>query len=207
MSDYIDKIANSKLTDFEDISDITAYDMSSRVRKAEVNEILVLRNKSGYYALIQVLKINKDKNLVTVRYRIISEKLKSTWQPEPEKYISRNKSGKVKFDFSDNNGRFIIGNGEYEFITRWGGRGFRKIYLLDDDIKSIALLNGTKVIKNLSEIQNLAKVNRVADLSVGNRAVLENSNGKFAIIKIIEANTEGYSSDKDEVVFEYEILY
>jgi hypothetical protein len=38
------------------------------------------------------------------------------------------------------------------------------------------------------------------------RVIIGNEDGRFALITVIDAETEGHSSDVDKVVFEYEIL-
>jgi len=63
-------------TEFEQISDASAYDFTSRVRTLKVGEIAVLRNANGFYAVVQVLRIEDDtrgaaSDALTIRYAIL----------------------------------------------------------------------------------------------------------------------------------------
>lgn len=208
-SDNIAGIASSKVTDFKSVGDFTAYDMSSRSRTATINEILVLKNKAGYYALVQVSKISYDKdiaskNLLTIKYKIIPYKLSSTWKYVPELYISKRKSGRITFKYENNSKIFVIGEKDYEFTTYWSTATASAVYLYTFYVKSLAKVPDDAVLRSSSDASRFPNTKYRAEIfKAGNKAVLGNSQGKYAVIKVISVNT---SVDDKEVVFEYEIL-
>jgi hypothetical protein len=65
-------------TEFEQISDASSYDFTSRARTVKTGEIAVLRNVEGFYAAIQVLQVDDDSrgapsDALTMRYRILPD--------------------------------------------------------------------------------------------------------------------------------------
>lgn len=195
-ADKLDGIANSKITDFAEIGDFTAYDRSSRVRELSLSQILVLRNSDGYFALMQIAKISRTTGQLTVRYKVIPDKRQSKWKPDPAYYINRRTSGRVRFRYEDNNGDFAIGEGNERFNLHFGGAGRNKVRLYYNNVVSTSTNTGTVTVVGDQ---------RTSDLEVGDQITVFNKNGWRAVIKIIEAKTIGYNSDTDEVVFEYEI--
>lgn len=65
-------------TGFEQISDASTYDFSSRVRTLQTGEIAVLRNANGFYAVLQVIQVEDDSrdatsDALTIRYVILPD--------------------------------------------------------------------------------------------------------------------------------------
>jgi hypothetical protein len=63
-------------TSFEQISDVSAYDFTSRARTLRTGEIAILRNTNGFYAAMQILQIEDDSrgaasDALTIRYVIL----------------------------------------------------------------------------------------------------------------------------------------
>lgn len=63
-------------TKFEQISDASAHDFTSRVRTVKTGEIAVLRNANDFYAAVQVLRVEDDSrgapsDALTIRYVIL----------------------------------------------------------------------------------------------------------------------------------------
>jgi hypothetical protein len=64
------------VTEFEQITDASAYDFTSRIRTVKVGEIAVLRNANEFYAGVKVLRIEDDRrgaasDALTIRYVIL----------------------------------------------------------------------------------------------------------------------------------------
>lgn len=64
------------VTGFDQISDASAYDSTSRVRTLRTGEIAVLRNSNGFYAAVQILRVEDDNrgapsDALTIRYVIL----------------------------------------------------------------------------------------------------------------------------------------
>jgi hypothetical protein len=81
------------------------------------------------------------------------------------------------------------------------------------NIKQVALVNDAAPINNSRDASRYPKNGGAIQITVGQRAVLRNSKGKYAVVTVIGIEGEGYYSvkkkalsDVDEVVFKYEIL-
>jgi hypothetical protein len=64
--------------DFGQIKDASAYDFTSRVRTVKTGEIAVLRNTNGFYAAIEVVRVEDDSrgapsDALTIRYAILPD--------------------------------------------------------------------------------------------------------------------------------------
>lgn len=203
-SDHLAGIANTKLTDFSLINDVTGYDMSSRVREAKTNEILVVKNKAGFYALVQIKTISYlgsvvADHILTIRYKIIPQKLQSTWKPTPEKYVSRSKSGRVVFNFNNNDGIFTLGENDFKVVTKWDKSDADGVFLFSTYAKSVSIVPDDSGVQKPKGTQILKALDWLVRLSEGKSAVLRNSNGSGALIKVV-------SVIGDEVVFEYQVI-
>jgi hypothetical protein len=203
-SDYSDGVSKSRLKSFESITDVTAYDMSSRARLIDLNEVVIFKNKSNYYVMVQVLKVSPTDNILSIRYKIIPNQFQSTWKYNPSLYVSKSKIGKVTFDTSNNNHWFTIGENDYSFITFWSNRSVGSAWFSDfgTDIDYIATVNDSLLIKNAIDASRYKKNERSIMLGIGNRGIIKNKKGKFAIITLIAVD----SKNPDVITFEYEIL-
>ena len=206
IADHLAGIANSKQTNLSSIADITAFDMSSRVRTVKAGQFLILKNQAGYYAVVSVDKIDNQRSTVTISFNIVREKLNSTWTYDAAKYLARSQQGRANFNYNDNSGKFTLGQGKGEFLLFWGGGGYRQARLYNDYLSSIALVPPNLTLATVADAAKLPPAGRTLDLSAGQSAVIQNRNGKYALITVVSAQTEGYSSEVDEVVFTYEIL-
>lgn len=54
----------------------------------------------------------------------------------PERYVSPALSGTVTFDYSNNNGRYVVGAGDFAFETAWSGASDTAIHAYRDPPKS-----------------------------------------------------------------------
>ena len=140
-------------------------------------------------------------------FQTIKESAKQTFFPSSEKYVSPAPRGRVTFDYSNNNGRYCIGAGVVMFETHWSKSSDRNIYLLNDP-ESISTVAVVKDEKEIGEIENAHAYDgssRSRSSNVGQIAILKNTNGFFAAIKIqrIEDDTRG--SVYDEITFDYVI--
>jgi hypothetical protein len=216
-SDFNDGIANTKITSLDNIPDATAFDRSSRYRIITLNEVAVVKNKLNYYALVQVLKISQAEHLLSIRYRILPSKLESTWK---NNHYSKSNSGKITFDLSNNNHTFTIGENDFSFDTHWSRCSSECIFLLDFPYFGPAQLNIAHVVVvtdalpiiNGRDAARYSKVERAISLKKGQRAILKNVKGKYALLTIVDIKASGAikidpaAADIDQVVFEYQIL-
>lgn len=140
-------------------------------------------------------------------FKNIKEFAQQTFLPSSEKYVSPAKTGKVTFDYSNNNGKYSIGHGNYLFEVKFSKSGSTSIQLINgtSSVKTIAI---AKDIRDFSEIKDA----RIYDTSSTIRrpkldevAVLQNINGFFAAIKIIDIKDDTRGDKNDEITFEYKI--
>lgn len=125
--------------------------------------------------------------------------------PSSEKYVSPSTNGKVTFDYSNNNGRYCIGQESLLFEISFSKGSDTSIYIYND----AASLDTVAIAKNISHIEEIedARVydgsSRVRTVHLNQLAVLKNRNGFFAALKIISIKDDSRGYDSDEVTFEY----
>lgn len=125
----------------------------------------------------------------------------------PERYVSPALSGWVTFDYSNNNGRFILGAGDLLFETAWSSGGPTAIHVYTDppSIRSVALVTDTRHIGAVADASAYDSSSRVRTPHLGEIVVWQNTAGYYAATKIeaLKARTHGDSCD--EVTFSYAI--
>lgn len=140
-----------------------------------------------------ILGVLTDKIRINRRTITISTKSKN--------YVSPYDSGSFVFDYSSNNGIYVIGQKERSFTTKWSKASRTSIhaYSYSADIDSIAL------IKNISDLDSIDSIN--ADFSsscrtpeIGDVVIWKNTNGYYAATKVekIKDNTRGDINDELE---------
>ena len=127
--------------------------------------------------------------------------------PSSEKYVSPAMTGRVTFDYSNNNGRYSIGSGELMFETKWSKSSDRNIQLLSDpdSILTVAVVKDKGEIREVDDARTYDGSSRIRRPNVGQIAVLRNSNGFWAAIKVISIKDDIRGSQFDEVTFDYVI--
>lgn len=126
-----------------------------------------------------------------------------------EKYHSPALSGRVTFDYSNNNHRYTIGNGHFAFETRWSSASGEAIHAYADSssVDTIALAIDVKNITDISDASIYDTSSGVRTADEDEIIILKNINGCYAAIKILDVKYRGRGSDtKDELTFEYVIL-
>ncbi len=127
--------------------------------------------------------------------------------PSNEKYVSPATKGKVAFDYSNNNGRYSIGQGELMFETYWSKCSDRNIYLLNDtpSIKTVAVVKDADDICSIVDARVYDGSSRIRTPKVNQIAILQNENGFYAALKILSIKDDTRGSENDELTFEYVI--
>lgn len=122
------------------------------------------------------------------------------------KYSSKAFSGMVSFDYSNNNGIYVIGDGFYLFETMWTRANYESIhsYSDPDSIESIALAKGFNHINEITDASVFDNSSRSRTPDEGQIIILRNKNNIFAAIKIIDVKEER-KDNFDEITFEYVI--
>ena len=138
-------------------------------------------------------------------FKVIKDFAQQKFLPTNEKYISPSTFGSVTFDYSNNNGRYFIGQGELAFELYFSKSSSWDIMLLNDPVS----INTVAIAKNLNEIREIkdARIydgsSRIRRSNVNAIAILQNSNGFFAAIKILSIKDDTRGDVNDEITFEY----
>lgn len=137
---------------------------------------------------------------------IIKKKI-ITIEEKTNVYSSSSHDGIFTFDYSNNNGEYIIGEGEKSFNTKWSKADNNSIHAYNDGngIVAIALLRNVKDIKNITNIEGDFS-SRSRTPPIGDGIIWKNEAGNYAITKIISIKDDTRGDDHDELTCEYTIL-
>lgn len=125
----------------------------------------------------------------------------------PERYVSPAMSGVVTFDYSNNNGRFVVGAGDMAFETAWSGGSTHSIHAYTDppSIRSVALALDVSEITDIVDATSYDTSSRVRTPQLGEIVVWQNTAGYFLATKIEQLQKRSHGSPSDEVTFSYVI--
>lgn len=138
----------------------------------------------------------------------IRESGRILFRPQKEKFNSPGYDGQVKFDYSSNNGRFTIGDGEMAFelhISKADDNSVH-VYNFPDSIDCIAVAYNLSEVSQIDDAYKFDFTSNHRNVKVGEIIIWQNTNGYFAATKILSIKDRGRNADVDEVVFEYRIL-
>ena len=131
-------------------------------------------------------------NKACINFKTITSSVKT------KKHVSKYAKGSFIFDYSNNNGSYIIGDGVYQFTTKWSKASNTSIHAYSDarDIKAIGLMKGVTNISDIKTI-NADFSSRVRTPRIGDVVIWENINGYYAATRVIriQDDTRGDSED------------
>lgn len=131
----------------------------------------------------------------------IGQQIELKTKLESIKYHSPSMDGTVTFCYDNNNGIYIIGNGDYAFETRWSRSGNNSIHAYG----LIGFKNGTVDFPELSELYSYDFSSRSRTIRTGQVVIFENMNSHFAAIKLGEVKSSSHGNLYDKMTFEYHI--
>ncbi len=135
--------------------------------------------------------------------RSFNEKELNRSLPQTKRFI-----GKVHFNYSNYNGRYIIGSDKAKFETMWTKRNGSSIYLYSDP-ESIEWIAVTpREIQSISQVKNCKSLNytsRSREVHINQIAVLKNVEGFYAAIRVLKIKHDTHGDENDEILFEYVI--
>lgn len=122
-------------------------------------------------------------------------------------YASHFMKGSFSFDYSNNNGLFSIGETPFLFNTKWSKASNTSIYAYKDgaEIDAIALLKAPVDIEHLTHF-DADFSSRVRTAKIGDAILWRNTNGNYAVTKIISIKDDTRGDSKDQLECEYVIL-
>lgn len=138
-------------------------------------------------------------------FQVVKEFAKQKFIPQSEKYVSPATNGTVTFDYSDNNGRYFIGQGELLFELDFSKSSNWDIQLYNDpaSIRTVTIVKDTLEIREIKDARIYDGTSRVRRPKINQIAVLQNANGFFAAVKILTIKDDTRGEVNDEVSFEY----
>lgn len=123
------------------------------------------------------------------------------------KYLSSGDSGKFTFDYSNNDGKYVIGTGEYEFITRWSKASDRSIHAYKDSLGAKGAIARVKkpigwpiLIDDSIDFSSRVRTPEIDDV-----IIWKNSHGKYAATRVLGIKDDTRGADHDELTCEYTI--
>jgi hypothetical protein len=103
-------------------------------------------------------------------------------------------TGKVAFDFRSHDGNFRIGSERMEFETKWSSSDDSSIhcYNYSPSIRGVALADGAASIVEVGDAATLDFTSSSRTPNVGQFVVLQNTNGFYAALQIVEVQYKGW---------------
>jgi hypothetical protein len=135
----------------------------------------------------------------------ISKFSEQVWIPSSEKYVSPGNKGRVDFDYSNNDGKYSIGQGLTMFELQFSKASDTSIYILNypPSIHTVALAKGIDSIYNLNDVRIFDSSSRTRTLHLGQIAVVQNKNGYYAAVQILSIADDTRNASTDNVSFDY----
>jgi hypothetical protein len=125
----------------------------------------------------------------------------------PARYVSPAPTGRITFDFSNNNGRYVLGAGDMAFETAWSGGSTASIHAYSDppSIRSVALALGAKKIGEILDSSVYDTSSRVRTPGLGEIVVWQNTAGYYLATLVEALRSRSRGAAADEIVFSYAI--
>lgn len=120
---------------------------------------------------------------------------------ESVKYHSPALEGSVLFRFDNNNGLYLIGNGDYLFETRWSRAGNDSIHAYG----RIGFLPELTEFPKYNDISQFDFSSSTRTIRKGQIIIYMNENSRFAAIKLGSVKSSGHGNSYDEMFFDYKI--
>ena len=151
---------------------------------------------------------NQIKNDVSKSSNDVVTKIKRTtmqdFKPDPDYHKTDNK-GRITFNYSNNNGKYCIGDNDYLFEIKFSKASNTSIHVYNDptSIQTIALVKSIEKITSIDNADKYDTSSRTRSPSKGQIVVLKNIYDFYAAIKIIDIKDDKRGYENDEVTFEY----
>lgn len=123
-------------------------------------------------------------------------------------YHDRSLLGSVTFDYSNNSGRFAIGEGYFLFETCWSKASDESIYALRDppSIEGVALVKDCDRIEAITDAASYDYSSRYRAPRIGQIVLWLNTNGLYAATRVLAIADDSRGAERDELSFEFRIL-
>jgi TIR domain len=125
-----------------------------------------------------------------------------------ERYISPSLSGTVTFEYSNNNGSYVVGAGDMQFETSWSAASDTSIHAYSDapSIRAIALAIKVTQISDIVDATVYDTSSRTRSPEIGEIVIWQNTAGYYLATKVEKVACRGRAgAQADELVFSYVI--
>lgn len=125
----------------------------------------------------------------------------------PERYVSPALLGTVTFDYSNNNGCFIVGAGDMLFETAWSGGGSTSIHAYTDptSIRTVAIATNVVDIADIADAAVYDTSSRVRSPHLGEIVVWRNTGGYYLATRVEKLQSRDHGAPANGVTFSYVI--
>lgn len=191
-----DFLEGAYYTDFSDV----VFDGTNLNDVEKIKEVLV-----HIHNIDDALKSQKGSNPFEMRLGhdvIINTKICQSM------YINPDLTGTGEFNYSNNNGKYTIGTGEYSFATQWSKASDSRIYAYNDssNIRHISIFKDLIALpEDLTNINELDFTSRTRTPKRGDGIVWLNTTGHFAITIIRDIMDDTRGNNIDWLEFDYKI--
>lgn len=126
---------------------------------------------------------------------------------QSSRYVSPGLQGHVSFDYSNNDGRYVIGAGVMAFETYWGEAGHGVIHALNDppSIRTVALAQNVSDIRTIADATKFDASSRHRTAQEGDVVIWQNVSGYYAAVTIESVTTRRSPSRQHLIEFSYAI--
>ena len=116
-------------------------------------------------------------------------------------------TGEAVFDYSNSNGRYIVGRGDLEFETMWTKADDMSIHVYNDppSINGVALAKACHSIAAVTGAAALDFSSRCRTVRRDGIVVIRNSRGFYAAVHVLDIRDDSRGHDQDELRFRYVI--
>ena len=116
--------------------------------------------------------------------------------------------GEAVFDYSNHNGRYVIGRGTLEFETKWSEASRTSVHVYNEPSSMYGIALGPPEWTTIDQVvnaQSLDYTSRARRPSVGQIVLFQNRNGFYAAVQVLEIKDNIRGDDSDELRFRYVI--
>jgi len=126
----------------------------------------------------------------------------------PEAYMCREFCGTVNFDYTNNNHRFLFGEGQHLFDTMWTKASNTSIHAYSDGstMEAVAIAKGARTISDVVDAEKYDFSSRVRTAQLGEVVVWRNVNGLYGATKVLAIKDDTRGDAVNEVTLEYVLL-
>jgi len=113
----------------------------------------------------------------------------------------------VAINYSNHDGFYRLGEGKFEFLTRWTKAGDTSIHCYSDGTNiALALAPKGSDLHTISAASLLDFSSRVRSPQIGQFVVFENHASRYAAARILAIQDDSRTAVDDRLVFDYWIL-